>query len=241
MRAWAELRQRSGNHLVTSSPLARKRSQWRFGPGGRRDDGDGLPAAKGEMQMKREDLKERDENVKKEEEKLKKSIVKYNKFLQENDARRLRAIKKAEAERAQIRLKELEIQKLNAENDTLLAQKELLENRVRKATWYQEFLERAAKMSGKELKLRHFHSTAAKETLLFAQLKATICNIYQMITHYKRVSVDTEDTFKQLEMVNNAKILLIQKYFQIMKAIDDELKFNIMTRPNRTEEKDSRD
>ncbi|RXN31295.1 lipase maturation factor 1 [Labeo rohita] len=47
MRAWAELRQRSGNHLVTSSPLARKRSQWRFGPGGRRDDGDGLPAAKG--------------------------------------------------------------------------------------------------------------------------------------------------------------------------------------------------
>ncbi|RXN33356.1 disco-interacting 2 -like protein [Labeo rohita] len=47
MQAWAELRQRSGNHLVTSSPLARKRSQWRFGPGGRRDDGDGLPAAKG--------------------------------------------------------------------------------------------------------------------------------------------------------------------------------------------------
>ncbi|RXN12411.1 hypothetical protein ROHU_029593 [Labeo rohita] len=49
MRAWAELRQRSGNHLVTSSPLARKRSQWRFGPGGRRDDGDGLPAAKGTL------------------------------------------------------------------------------------------------------------------------------------------------------------------------------------------------
>ncbi|RXN11876.1 hypothetical protein ROHU_029745 [Labeo rohita] len=47
MRAWAELRQRSGNHLVTSPPLARKRSQWRFGPGGRRDDGDGLPTAKG--------------------------------------------------------------------------------------------------------------------------------------------------------------------------------------------------
>ncbi|KAL0194295.1 hypothetical protein M9458_012591, partial [Cirrhinus mrigala] len=67
----------------------------------------------------------------------------------ENDARRLRAIKKAEAERAQIRLKELEIQKLNAENDTLLAQKELLEDRVRKATCYQEFLERAAKISRK--------------------------------------------------------------------------------------------
>uniref|UniRef100_A0A672NW15 Uncharacterized protein n=1 Tax=Sinocyclocheilus grahami TaxID=75366 RepID=A0A672NW15_SINGR len=59
-----------------------------------------------------------------------------------------------------------------------------------------------------ELKLKHFHSTAAKETLQFAQLKATIRNIYQMITHYRRVSVDTEDTFKQLEMVNNAKILL---------------------------------
>lgn len=59
-----------------------------------------------------------------------------------------------------------------------------------------------------ELKLKHFHSTAAKETLQFAQLKATIHNIYQMITHYRKVSVDTEATFKHLEMVNNAKILL---------------------------------
>ncbi|KAK2911168.1 hypothetical protein Q8A67_003301 [Cirrhinus molitorella] len=266
-----------------------------------------LEAQKEEMQMKRENLRERDENMKKEEEKLRKSIVKYNKFLQENDARRLRAIKKAEAERAQIRLKELEIQKLKAENDTLLSRKELLEDRVRKAICYQEFLERATKMSGKfenigqvidrlhalrtihkellenqtrlekerestkvelmqyinkqrtvllhcnnqlhqqqtqldsirleaykwELKLKHFHTTAAKETLMFAQLKATIRNIYQMITHYKRVSVDTEDTFKQLEM--------IQKYFQLMRAIDDELKFNIMTKPNRTEENDSGD
>lgn len=59
-----------------------------------------------------------------------------------------------------------------------------------------------------ELKLKHFHSTAAKETLQLAQLKATIRNIYQMITHYRKVSVDTEDTFKQLEMVNNESILL---------------------------------
>lgn len=34
------------------------------------------------MQIKRENLRERDENIKKEEEKLKKSILKYNKFLQ---------------------------------------------------------------------------------------------------------------------------------------------------------------
>ncbi|XP_067296332.1 coiled-coil domain-containing protein 42 homolog [Pseudorasbora parva] len=259
-----------------------------------------LEAQKEEMQIKRESLSERDETIKKEEEKLKKSILKYNKFLQENDARRLRAIKKAEAERAQIRLKELEIQKLKTENDALQARKKLLEERVAKTICYQEFLERAAKKSGKniaqvidrlqtlrsihkellvnqtalekerertnqelilyinkqrpvllhcnnqlhqqqtqldnirleaykwELKLKHFHSTAAKEILLFAQLKTTIHNIYQMITHYtKRVSVDTNDTFKQLEM--------IQKYFQLMGAIDDDLKFNIMIMPNRTE------
>ncbi len=73
--------------------------------------------------------------------------------LKENDARRLRAIKKAEVERAQIRLKELEIQKLKAENDTLLARKELLEDRVRKGMCYQEFMERATKMSGKVVAL----------------------------------------------------------------------------------------
>lgn len=62
-----------------------------------------------------------------------------------------------------------------------------------------------------ELKLKHFRSTAAKEILYFAQLKSTIHNIYQMITHYNRtVSVDTEDTFNQLEMVNN---VLFVKYF----------------------------
>lgn len=61
----------------------------------------------------------------------------------------MRALKKAEAERAQIRLKELEIQKLKTEKDAMLARKELLEERVGKAVCYQEFLERAAKMSGK--------------------------------------------------------------------------------------------
>nr|XP_009299693.1 coiled-coil domain-containing protein 42 like-2-like [Danio rerio] len=261
-----------------------------------------LEVQKEEMQMKQESLKEREENIKKEEEKLKNSLLQYNKFLQENDARRLRAIKKAEAERAQTRLKELEIQKLKTENDVLLARKELLEERVGKAKCYQEFLERAAKMSRKfenpcqvidriqalqsinkellenqtvlekerertklelmqyinkqrtallhynnqlhqlqtqldnirieaykwEIKLKHFQTTAAKETLEFAQLKTTVRNIYQMIiTHYiRRVSEHTEDTFKQLET--------IQKYFQLMEAIDEDLKFNIM--PNRTEE-----
>lgn len=34
------------------------------------------------MQIKQENLRERDENIKKEEEKLKKSVLKYNKFLQ---------------------------------------------------------------------------------------------------------------------------------------------------------------
>uniref|UniRef100_A0A673LQB3 Coiled-coil domain-containing protein 42 homolog n=1 Tax=Sinocyclocheilus rhinocerous TaxID=307959 RepID=A0A673LQB3_9TELE len=249
-----------------------------------------LESQKEEMQMKRENLRERDENIKKEEEKLKKSILKYNKFLQENDARRLRALKKAEAERAQIRLKELEIQKLKAENDTLLARKEILEDRVRKAICYQEFLERATIIIGQVIDRLHTLQSINKEllesqtrlekerestklkliqyinklrTVLLhcnnqlhqqqtqldsirleaykwvntlthnLQLKATIRNIYQMITHYRRVSVDTEDTFKQLEM--------IQKYFQFMRAIDDELKFNIITRPNRTEGNDSGD
>jgi len=64
-----------------------------------------------------------------------------------------------------------------------------------------------------ELKLKHFCSTAEKEILYFAQLKTTIHNIYQMITHYnRRVSVDSEDTFKQLEMVNN---VLFVKYFVV--------------------------
>ncbi|TRZ02079.1 hypothetical protein DNTS_016496, partial [Danionella cerebrum] len=217
---------------------------------------------------------------------------------------RLRAIKKTDSERAQIRVKVQEINKLQEEIDVLMARKEILQERVGKVEYYHEFFQRAVKMSGKfksprqlidrlqgllsskkelvenlrvlekerevatqelmqymnqqrmvllhsnnqlhqvqteldsmrleayrwELKLKHFSSTAAKETLEFAHIKSTICNIYQMTIAHKKIrsSQHTDDTFTQLEM--------IQKYFQLMESIGPGLQFNCVQRPNEIEE-----
>ncbi|XP_065106604.1 coiled-coil domain-containing protein 42 homolog [Paramisgurnus dabryanus] len=108
-----------------------------------------LKTQKEEVDKKREGFRQRKENMMKEEEKLKEFVMNYNAFVKENDAKRTHALKKAEAERAQIMLKEHKLEKLQIKLDALLAQKALLESRVNKASIYKHFLDSAVKMSRK--------------------------------------------------------------------------------------------
>lgn len=50
--------------------------------------------------------------------------------------------------------------------------------------------------------MKRIQSTAAKETLLLGQIRVTILNLYYMIS---KGPVDVENTFAQLEKVNNAE------------------------------------
>lgn len=56
-----------------------------------------------------------------------------------------------------------------------------------------------------ELKREELRSTAEREELQYAQIKVRIRSIYQLIAPYWRESVDIEDPFKQLQLVNNEK------------------------------------
>lgn len=67
----------------------------------------------------------------------------------ENDSKQTLALRKTEAEKAQIKLKEHKIKELQTELDALQAREKRLEARVKKASIIQSFLEGAVKMSVK--------------------------------------------------------------------------------------------
>ncbi len=49
---------------------------------------------------------------------------------------------------------------------------------------------------------QELRSTAEREELQYAQIKVRIRSIYQIIAPYWRESVDTEDPFKQLQLMS---------------------------------------
>ena len=61
--------------------------------------------------MKMESLQQRREELERKEHQLKESLLKFDKFLKENDSKRARAVKKAQDERELRKSKEREIEK----------------------------------------------------------------------------------------------------------------------------------
>ena len=71
---------------------------------------------------------------------LQKSLIKFNKFLQENESKRNRAMKRASDEKRQFEGKRLEAQKLNKILDQKLQEKNTLTSKLEKNMRYQHFL-----------------------------------------------------------------------------------------------------
>uniref|UniRef100_A0A8C7PMU0 Cilia and flagella associated protein 73 n=1 Tax=Oncorhynchus mykiss TaxID=8022 RepID=A0A8C7PMU0_ONCMY len=99
-----------------------------------------------EFELKTESLQRRRDEVKKKEEKLKESLLKFDKFLKENDSKRGRGEKKAEKERDAVRQKEGEIEKLKEECAVLEAWRLRLQRRVEKSAFYWTFLEQVLRL-----------------------------------------------------------------------------------------------
>merc|ERR1711976_119055 len=79
-----------------------------------------LIAQKEEFQMRMESLQQRTEELDRKEQQLKESLLKFDKFLKENDAKRARAIKKAADERELCKVKDKEIKKLEEQQVKLM-------------------------------------------------------------------------------------------------------------------------
>ncbi len=72
---------------------------------------------------------------------LQESLIKFNKFLQENESKRIRALKRAADEKKQREIKEAEIRRLEAQLKATLNEENVLKGELEKNVKYQDYLE----------------------------------------------------------------------------------------------------
>ncbi|XP_053136344.1 cilia- and flagella-associated protein 73 [Hemicordylus capensis] len=101
-----------------------------------------LLAQKEEFQMKMETLQQSRQQLKHKEEQLKEAILKFDKFLKENDAKRRRALKKAGEEQQQVAQRGAEAEQLRQEVARLLVVKEQLQQRLEAHKVFPQYLQK---------------------------------------------------------------------------------------------------
>jgi hypothetical protein len=100
-----------------------------------------LNAQKDEFARREDAFRRREDGLRRKDLELQESLIKFNKFLQENESKRNRALKRAAEERKQREAKELEIKRLEAELASKLKEELELKERVERNIQYQDFLE----------------------------------------------------------------------------------------------------
>ena len=99
-----------------------------------------LDAQKEEFLRHEEAFRRREEALRRKDVELQDSLIKFNKFLQENESKRKRAITRAADERKQIEHKEGEIDRLNGQHKNKIAEAKALEKDLQRNKICQEFL-----------------------------------------------------------------------------------------------------
>ena len=101
-----------------------------------------LDAQKEEFARREEAFRRREEGLRQKDLELQESLIKFNKFLQENESKRNRADKRASEEQKLRRQKEEEIVKLRRGLGKMRTEYTVLEEKLAKNKKYQVFLER---------------------------------------------------------------------------------------------------
>ncbi|XP_066300780.1 coiled-coil domain-containing protein 42 homolog [Branchiostoma lanceolatum] len=127
--------EREDDHLTPATRLLEKRREMQ-------EVEQALAAQKEEFQMKMESLQQRREELERKEYQLKESLLKFDKFLKENDAKRARAVKKAEEEKKLSKQKDSEISKLAEDVGELSKGRDQVQSRLEKHVIYHRYLER---------------------------------------------------------------------------------------------------
>ncbi|XP_077995509.1 coiled-coil domain-containing protein 42 homolog [Glandiceps talaboti] len=127
--------EREDDHLTPATRLLEKRREMA-------EVEQALAAQKEEFQMKMESLQQRREELERKEYQLKESLLKFDKFLKENDSKRARAVKKAHDERDLKKTKVKEIGRLLDEKRELEQTRDKLATKLSKHTIFHKYLER---------------------------------------------------------------------------------------------------
>eukprot|EP00891_Asterochloris_glomerata_P002546 jgi/Astpho2/2546/e_gw1.00048.126.1_t len=129
-----------------------------------------LEQQKQEFNNKEEVFKRREDGLKKKDLELQESLIRFSKFLQENDSKRMRALKRAQDERKTREDKEKEAEALGATLEELQMQKQhvqdLLNQNIRQAQYLESVLETAEEFHEvNDLMMRHTTLTATNQDL----------------------------------------------------------------------------
>ncbi|XP_062504954.1 coiled-coil domain-containing protein 42 homolog [Corticium candelabrum] len=149
--------EREEDHLTAATRLLEKRREMN-------EVEQALNAQKGEFQMKMESLQQRREELERKEYQLKSSLLKFDKFLKENDSKRTRALKKATSEQEQGRMKAREIEMLTGKVAQLTASLDKQRQRLEKLSVYHRYLDRILETAEEFTEIRDI--TARHDTLV---------------------------------------------------------------------------
>ncbi|CAF0779248.1 unnamed protein product [Brachionus calyciflorus] len=128
--------EKEDDHLTPATKLMEKKREMN-------EVENALAAEKEEFQMKMESLAQRRMELEKKELQLKESVIKFDKFLKENDAKLQRAVKKAEDERELQKSKQKDIERLQIEIKLLSQLKDKLHKKVQKNHKFNRYLEQS--------------------------------------------------------------------------------------------------
>ncbi|ELT94687.1 hypothetical protein CAPTEDRAFT_187728 [Capitella teleta] len=95
-----------------------------------------------EFQMKMESLQQRREELERKEFQLKESLLKFDKFLKENDSKKARAIKKATDEKDLQKSKDKEIDRLREDTSHLVKNRAKIQAKLEKHIMFHKYLEK---------------------------------------------------------------------------------------------------
>lgn len=161
--------EREDDHLTPATRLLEKRREMA-------EVEQALAAQKEEFQMKMESLQQRREELERKEYQLKESLLKFDKFLKENDSKKARAVKKADDERELTKTKDKEIERLKEETDMFVTEREKLLKRLNKHVVFHEYLEKAVASAEEFQEIREIIArfdtlTATHQDLLETEIK----------------------------------------------------------------------
>ncbi|XP_060105751.1 cilia- and flagella-associated protein 73 isoform X1 [Heteronotia binoei] len=163
-----------------------------------------LLAQKEEFQMKMESLQHRQQELESKEKQLKEAVLKFDKFLKDSDAKRSRALRKAEVEQQQAAQRGVEAEHLRQEIARLLFLKEKLQQRLEAHKAFPEYLQKVVEKAEQFQEIPELISRF--QTLIASQAKLTqreLVNREAVEEERTRLQKYVEESSNQILRQNN--------------------------------------